>query len=157
MTDFSIKDGIAHIQSDTLANSWWTSTEYQEAVIGALGPTHTDDKRVVMTFEAKLGALMAAKSTGPELDALLKQYLSDDYRQHDPTVGQGREGLAQWLREVAVHFPGTPPPPVALIADGGLISVLLSLRLPHISDAFIVTAFRVRDGRLVEHWSSASP
>lgn len=160
MRDFSISDGVACDLDPALLGDWWNRRDYQDAVVEALGPAGLDDKRLVMDFEADLGRVVAAGRLGEDLDAVLSRYLVDDYRQHDPTIGQGRVGLARWLREVAVHFPGTPPPPIALTAQGGLVTVLLRVDLPAPEGPgtfFIVPMFRVRGGMLVEHWGGGSP
>lgn len=154
MPDFSMIGGVAQIANGDLRTCWWTRDEYCDAVVRGLG--EDPDKRLVMRFEADLARIMAARTVGPELDDLLARYLADDYRQHDPKVGQGRAGLARWLREVGVHLPGTPPPPVALVSNGGVVSALLQVAPPDSPGFFIVTMFRVSDGKLAEHWGGGA-
>lgn len=156
MPDFTIIDGVAHIESDALRASWWTSEEYMDAVVAGLSGGDVHAKQIVMRFEAALAQVMAAKNIGAELDAVLATHIATDYHQHDPRAGEGRPGLANWLRTVAVHFPGTPPPPAALVANGGIVSCLIEVRPPDRPASFIVTMFRVADGKLVEHWGGAS-
>jgi predicted SnoaL-like aldol condensation-catalyzing enzyme len=53
-----------------------------------------------------------------------------------------------------------PPPPVALIVEDDLVCLMMQKPLPDPTapgstyDWFIPTVFRVRDGRLAEHWGA---
>lgn len=162
MSRYRIEHGHAFIEDAQLYAGWWEDGDFVRDVTEALGDKDLAAKRLVMEFETELARVSTAKTLGTELDTLLERYLAEDYRQFGNTLPQGRAGLAQWFRTVAVHFPGNPPPPVAVVAEGGLVTVVLHLKIP--SDApggarssYIITVFRVRDGKIVEHWGGGAP
>lgn len=84
-----------------------------------------------------------------ERDDLIEAYVAEDYVQHTPGIGQGREGLRNYLREVAWKRPGRKEVVfVHLFSDGDF--VILHKLLPAV---VIVDIFRL-NGRqeLAEHW-----
>jgi predicted SnoaL-like aldol condensation-catalyzing enzyme len=155
-TDFTIVGGVAEGISSALYTSWWHRPDYQEAVVSALGAQGLAEKRLVMDFEAALADVVTRGRIEAEIDGVLERFLVEEYRQRNPAVGQGRAGLAHWFRTVAAFLPGTPPPPVALSVEKGLVTVLLELRLPGPGGgdmaSFLLALFRVEAGKLVEHW-----
>jgi predicted SnoaL-like aldol condensation-catalyzing enzyme len=53
-----------------------------------------------------------------------------------------------------------PPPPVCLLVEGDLVCLMMQKPLPdpaapgQMYDWFIPTIFRVREGKLAEHWGA---
>jgi predicted SnoaL-like aldol condensation-catalyzing enzyme len=82
-------------------------------------------------------------------EGLIDLYVSEDYIQHTPGIGQGREGLRRYLNEVAWKRPGRYDfVPVHLFSDGDF--VILHKLLPAV---VIVDIVRFdEDHRLAEHW-----
>ena len=96
----------------------------------------------------------------------VKDFVREDYHQHCRHMPQGRAGLEEFVARVAG---GRPPLPVQpemantpafLIAEGDMVAIGGGLPQPdpdrpgEFYDYFIVDTYRVRDGRLAEHWSS---
>lgn len=96
----------------------------------------------------------------------VKDFVLEDYHQHCRHMPQGRAGLEAFVARVAG---GRPPLPVQpemvntpafLIAEGDMVAIGGGLPQPdpdrpgEFYDYFIVDTYRVRDGRLAEHWSS---
>lgn len=98
--------------------------------------------------------------------AAVKDFVTDDYHQHCRHMPQGRAGLEGLVTH---HAAGAPPlpvqpdlkyPPAFLVAEGDMVVIGGGLPQPdperpgEFYDYFIVDTFRVRDGKLAEHWSS---
>jgi len=80
---------------------------------------------------------------------LIDEYVAEEYIQHTPGIGQGREGLRNYLKEVAAKRPGRYEwRPIHLFSDGDF--VILHKLLPAV---VIVDIMRFnQDHILVEHW-----
>lgn len=75
-----------------------------------------------------------------------------DYIQHNPSIGQGREGLRQLLLRI-VSGPKEMDPKdtlsINLIAEGDFV-----VRQEMRTNGMLVDIFRVRDRKLQEHWDA---
>jgi predicted SnoaL-like aldol condensation-catalyzing enzyme len=82
-------------------------------------------------------------------DDLIDLYVAEDYIQHTPGIGQGREGLRNYLKEVAWKRPGRKEfIPIQLFSDGDF--VILHKLLPKV---VIVDILRLnKEHQLAEHW-----
>ena len=82
-------------------------------------------------------------------DDLIDLYVAEDYIQHTPGIGQGREGLRRYLNEVARKRPGRRDfTPIHLFSDGNF--VILHKLLPTV---VIVDIMRCDDNhQFAEHW-----
>lgn len=86
--------------------------------------------------------------------SLVERYVSPDYIQHTPGIGQGREGLRRYLEEVAWKRPGRHQwRPIQLFAVGDF--VILHKLLP----ATVIADFMRFDahGMMAEHWDVVQP
>jgi predicted SnoaL-like aldol condensation-catalyzing enzyme len=101
--------------------------------------------------------------------AAVKDFVAEDYRQHASHLPShlpaGRAGLEAFVAEV---FRGLPPlpvkpdllmPPALIVAEGDMVVIAGEFPQPEPDDPtrsypfFVFDAYRVRDGKLVEHWS----
>ena len=80
---------------------------------------------------------------------LIDLYVSEDYIQHTPGIGQGRDGLRRYLKEVAWKRPGRYDfIPVHLFSDGDFVILHKLLRT-----VVIVDIVKFNEGhQLAEHW-----
>ena len=94
------------------------------------------------------------------------QYLAPDYLQHNPLVATGRDGFInyfkpKWKQPKPVKAK-LEDPPVEVIAEGDLVTLMWKTKKPDPQDksktydAYWFDMFRVKDGKLVEHWDCAT-
>ncbi len=97
--------------------------------------------------------------------ACVASYLAPDYIQHNPNVASGREAFVAYFSKFW-HGPlkGADLKLTkfdAVLADGDLVQLVQMRPKPEPGDAtktypsFWFDLFRVKDGKLVEHWDGA--
>lgn len=160
MQEYTITGGVVQVNDSAFFETWMYRKDFVDALSESASAEVTAMKRLVIEFEAALARVVLGGRIGEEIDGVLEEFIVDDYIQHDPNVpGNGRAVLAQGFR----MLPPTgdaPPPPVALIVEGDLVCLLMQKPLPDpvapgaTYDWFIPTVFRVRDGKLAEHWGA---
>jgi len=160
MSEFTVAAGVATITDLDLFSNWPDRPDYFEALAASPDPAVTAKKRLVIEFEAALARLVVSGRIGEEIDAVLERFIADEYIQHDPNIPEnGRAALAASFRAMPATG-DVPPPPVSLVVEGDLVCLLMQKPLPDPSDPastydwFIPTVFRVRDGKLAEHWGA---
>ncbi|WP_411389704.1 ester cyclase [Pseudomonas sp. MPB23] len=97
--------------------------------------------------------------------AAIKDFVTEDYQQHNSHLPDGRAGLEALVTEM---FRGLSPLPVKpdllmpstlIVADGDVVVIAGEFPQPEPEDPtrtypfFVFDAYRVRDGKLAEHWS----
>lgn len=94
--------------------------------------------------------------TNPPRLETLDEVVHENYIQHNPAAGQGREGVRDFVTkvlpsggEVTDQFNKSELVEVNLIAEGDMV-----MRQEIRKDWMLVDIFRVRDGMLVEHWDA---
>ncbi len=86
--------------------------------------------------------------------SLIEKYISDSYVQHTPGIGQGKQGLINYLENVAWKRPGQGEwRPVQIFAAGDFVILHKLLKMVVIADFFRFDA----DGMLAEHWDVVQP
>ncbi len=92
-------------------------------------------------------------------------HMSDDYIQHNPNVPTGKAAFVKTFTALAARMPQNlpkPPPPVIVMAENDLVTVVVKRDLPDPGqpgktyEAFWFDTYRVKNGLLVEHWDGAT-
>ena len=95
---------------------------------------------------------------------LVDKYLAESYMQHNPNVPTGRKGFVELFSKFAkpqAIVDTIKAPVVAIIAEGDLVVISFSEKLPEPTDSSKtytttwIDMFRVENGKLAEHWDGA--
>jgi predicted SnoaL-like aldol condensation-catalyzing enzyme len=98
--------------------------------------------------------------------AAARQFLTDDYKQHCRHIPDGPDGVEQYLRGLFGDSPPLPVrddmmfPPALFVAEGDVVVIAGYVPQPDpdapgkLYDYYVFDAFRIRDGKLSEHWNS---
>jgi predicted SnoaL-like aldol condensation-catalyzing enzyme len=88
-----------------------------------------------------------------KVDEAAAKYLAPRYTQHNPQIPDGIDGVRVGIRGFIKQFPGLHLDFKRVIADGDLIiAVHSSFAGMGEHGSAVVDIFRVKDGKLVEHW-----
>lgn len=99
----------------------------------------------------------------PRNPDLIEQYVAADFIEHNPSMQSGRDALAKFIKSLphpTISDVGTEMkiPPVYAMAEGDLVTFVFKWPTPDPKDKtktydrFTFDMFRVRDGKIVEHW-----
>lgn len=85
--------------------------------------------------------------------SLVKNYLAEDYHQHNPHVQQGADGFIAFFTGMFERAPGFRQEIVHLVAEGDLVVAHVRARgiVPNKHNK-VVDIYRLENGRLAEHW-----
>ncbi|TGL28329.1 polyketide cyclase [Leptospira koniambonensis] len=80
-------------------------------------------------------------------------YLSEDYKQHNPTVATGKEAFKEAFDGLFKVMPDASIEIKRALVDGNMVVVHSHLKLDKTSRGFaVVDIFRVEKDKVVEHW-----
>src|SRR4051812_10493329 len=83
-------------------------------------------------------------------------YVSPDYYEHSPTIADGVAGLKAGLRASFETFPQLSVESKRVLAEGDLVAVHSHyVDTPGERGRAVIDLFRVRDGKIVEHWNAS--
>jgi predicted SnoaL-like aldol condensation-catalyzing enzyme len=86
-----------------------------------------------------------------------EQYVSEDYIQHNPRVGNGRESAIELITELSAT-PGFSPVLKRIIAEDDLVVTHIHIQFDDKSaDLAVMDMWRLHDGTIVEHWDVIQP
>ncbi|AZS37482.1 hypothetical protein CVS47_02119 [Microbacterium lemovicicum] len=83
--------------------------------------------------------------------------VSDDYIQHNPTIGDGPQPAIDMLTP---KFDGSPDARFEIqriLVDGDFAMVHVKASRPGAPDAAVADIYRFENGRIVEHWDVLQP
>lgn len=87
---------------------------------------------------------------------LISEFIVEDYKQHNPTVKQGRAGITEMIN----YLKTLPPPPegakspiIRAIQEGDLVVTHLDIQFMGKRMA-VIDLFKLKDGMLTEHWDA---
>jgi predicted SnoaL-like aldol condensation-catalyzing enzyme len=87
-----------------------------------------------------------------------KSFMGDDYIQHNPHAVDGYKGLHDHVEMLKTTFPENHGDIKQVIADGDLVALHVhSKRTPDSLGNAVVDIFRLKDGKVVEHWDVVQP
>ena len=82
-------------------------------------------------------------------------YVGDDYIQHNPAVGDGKQAFIDYFTEMDRDYPGKTIEFVRAIAEGDLVALHTHQVWPDGDEYITMDFFRFdENGKIVEHWDS---
>jgi predicted SnoaL-like aldol condensation-catalyzing enzyme len=100
--------------------------------------------------------------------AAVDRFMDDDYIQHNPDVAQGKAGFVEFHKGFFRAFPDSCASITKMVAEDDLVFVYNTITATHTGKGFldypptgnkiryeVVDMFRLRDGKLAEHWDVA--
>ncbi len=134
----------------------------------AATPQEKANKEVVLGFFDALNASDAAGTTAQDFPIIAEKYLHPDYTQHYdqfknlPGPGSDRDKLIRMFQSMPPRPAGAEPPAMgpqkrlAVMAEGDLVMLFMQRDMVDPAGVtrpnFIFNMFRVKDGKLTEHW-----
>lgn len=85
----------------------------------------------------------------------IELYVGDDYIQHNPLVGDGKQAFIDYFTEMQQHYPDKEIEFVRAIAEGDLVALHTHQTWPDDDQYVTMDFFRFdTNGKIVEHWDS---
>ncbi len=85
----------------------------------------------------------------------VERFTGDDYIQHNPGVGNGKEAFIAYFEKMAREYPGKTIEFVRSVAEGDLVAVHTHQVWPGDGEYVTMDFFRFdQSGKIVEHWDA---
>ncbi|EEK70378.1 hypothetical protein bcere0007_51700 [Bacillus mycoides] len=84
---------------------------------------------------------------------IIPKYVSEDYQQHNPFVADGRKAFMDFFKEDFVKNPNSFAEIKRVVVEGDTVALHVHSRTnSQDKGVAIVDIFRIKDGKIVEHW-----
>jgi predicted SnoaL-like aldol condensation-catalyzing enzyme len=82
-------------------------------------------------------------------------YVGDEYIQHNPLVGDGKQAFIDYFTEMADQYPEKEIEFVRAVAEGDLVALHTHQTWPGNEEYVTMDFFRFNEkGKIIEHWDS---
>jgi predicted SnoaL-like aldol condensation-catalyzing enzyme len=113
--------------------------------------THMDtisNKQKVLSFYKQI--------VGQRKAELIPEFILENYKQHNPTVAQGRAGITgmiNYLKTLPLPPAGAKSPIIRAIQEGDMVVTHLHIQFMG-RHMVVIDLFKLKDGMLAEHWDA---
>ncbi|MCW8997172.1 MAG: nuclear transport factor 2 family protein [Kangiellaceae bacterium] len=85
----------------------------------------------------------------------VEKYVGDEYIQHNPLVGNGKQAFIEYFEEMAQDYPEKSIEFVRVVAEGDLVALHTHQIWPGNEEYVTMDFFRFDEiGKIVEHWDA---
>lgn len=85
----------------------------------------------------------------------VEKYVGNEYIQHNPLVGNGKQAFIEYFEEMARDYPDKSIVFVRAVAEGNLVALHTHQTWPGNEEYVTMDFFRFDDdGKIVEHWDA---
>ena len=81
-----------------------------------------------------------------------RKYVGDRYKQHNPRVAEGTDGLRTHIEDLKANFPDVRSEIKKIIAEGEYVVLHVHSRRTPKRQLAIIEIFRLENGKIAEHW-----
>ncbi len=81
-----------------------------------------------------------------------RKFMGNRYKQHNPLVADGPEGLRDFIDYLKTNFPDAHSDIKKVIAEGDYVVLHVHSRRDATLQRAIIEIFRLEDGKIDEHW-----
>jgi predicted SnoaL-like aldol condensation-catalyzing enzyme len=156
---FRVKDGKVDEHWDVIQDVPDTTVSGNDMFSTLSDPAGSEPDLSVSAAESKQVVLDLFKELihGRDVTAV-DRYLGDPYYQHNPQQPNGKAGAKEQFVSTFAAVPDFSVSVKRVIAEGDLVAVHhhLKFNADHLGIA-VIDIFRVRGGKIVEHWDIAQP
>jgi predicted SnoaL-like aldol condensation-catalyzing enzyme len=103
----------------------------------------TNKKNVIAFYNAAFNHL--------DFDSASK-YLGDEYKQHSPSVEDGKNGLKNFIQILQDKFPRTHVDIKRSFSDRDYVILHVNFIMNNKPGLAVIDIFKLKDGKIVEHW-----
>ncbi len=90
--------------------------------------------------------------------SITKDFIREDYIQHNPRVENGREGFDRFFKDMYTKFPGFRIDIKHIVAEGDYVVVHTHATGANLErGAAVVDIYRLENSKLAEHWDVIQP
>jgi len=85
----------------------------------------------------------------------VKLYVGDEYIQHNPLVGDGKQPFIDYFERMASEYPNKSIAFVRAVAEGNLVALHTHQKWPGDEEYVTMDFFRFdKNGKIIEHWDA---